>query len=130
MYGLLQPDHLLDDAGSAIKKLGLQRAEKSSYLFRSLLSSGAKLAFGSDWPVSIFITTSGDASVGTIPIKLMRILFSASILHIIKFFSFWFQVADIYPLRSMQTAMKRTPSGWEGSWMSSECININDALKA
>lgn len=85
----VQPDHLLDDAGSAIKKLGLQRAEKSSYLFRSLLSSGAKLAFGSDWPV-----------------------------------------ADIYPLRSMQTAMKRTPPGWEVPWMSSECINLIDALKA
>lgn len=79
----------MDDADSAIKKIGLQRAQKSSYLFQSLLSSRAKLAFDSDWPV-----------------------------------------ADIYPLRTMQTAMKRTPSGWEVPWISSECINLNDALKA
>lgn len=56
-YGqFLQPDHLLDDADSAIKKLGLERAKKSSYLFQSLLTGGAKLAFGSDWPVSMFMT--------------------------------------------------------------------------
>lgn len=66
---------MLDDAGSAIKKLGLERAEKSSYLFGSLHSSSAKLGFGSDWPVSIFIITiSVNASVGTIQIKLMRML--------------------------------------------------------
>lgn len=49
-----QPDHLLDDADSATKKLGKEKANKGSYLFRSLLSSSARLAFGSDWPVRIF----------------------------------------------------------------------------
>ncbi|RLM61486.1 putative amidohydrolase YtcJ [Panicum miliaceum] len=48
----VQPDHLLDDADSAAKKIGFDRAERSSYKFRSLLAGGAQLAFGSDWPVS------------------------------------------------------------------------------
>lgn len=47
----VQPDHLLDDADSAIRKLGFDRAHKGSYLFWSLLSSNALLALGSDWPV-------------------------------------------------------------------------------
>ncbi|CAK9171042.1 unnamed protein product [Ilex paraguariensis] len=47
----MQPDHLLDDADSAIKKLGSERAWRESYLFRSLLASNTLLAFGSDWPV-------------------------------------------------------------------------------
>ncbi|GAV75272.1 Amidohydro_3 domain-containing protein [Cephalotus follicularis] len=48
----VQPDHLLDDADSATKKLGKDRAEKGSYLFQSLLASNAKLVLGSDWPVA------------------------------------------------------------------------------
>uniref|UniRef100_A0ACD5XKP2 Uncharacterized protein n=1 Tax=Avena sativa TaxID=4498 RepID=A0ACD5XKP2_AVESA len=48
----VQPDHLLDDAESAGNKIGVERAERSSYLFQSLLAGGAHLAFGSDWPVS------------------------------------------------------------------------------
>ncbi|PKA53703.1 hypothetical protein AXF42_Ash009199 [Apostasia shenzhenica] len=48
----VQPDHLLDDAVSAEKKIGMSRAQKSSYLFLSLLTGGAKLSFGSDWPVA------------------------------------------------------------------------------
>ncbi|CAL0333595.1 unnamed protein product [Lupinus luteus] len=48
----VQPDHLLDDANTASKKLGKERAEKESYLFRSLLDNNALLAFGSDWPVA------------------------------------------------------------------------------
>lgn len=47
----VQPDHLLGDVSSAEKKIGVDRANKGSYLFRSLLAGGAKLAFGSDWPV-------------------------------------------------------------------------------
>ncbi|KAH7860098.1 hypothetical protein Vadar_009293 [Vaccinium darrowii] len=47
----MQPDHLLDDADSAIRKLGVERAQRGSYLFRSLLALGGKLSFGSDWPV-------------------------------------------------------------------------------
>jgi predicted amidohydrolase YtcJ len=48
-----QPDHILDDANSAGKKIGIERAERSSYSFRSLLDGGAHLAFGSDWPVCV-----------------------------------------------------------------------------
>ncbi|XP_030488961.2 protein LONG AFTER FAR-RED 3 [Cannabis sativa] len=48
----VQPDHLLDDFESATKKLGFDRAQKGSYLFGSLLSGNATLAFGSDWPVA------------------------------------------------------------------------------
>ncbi|KAI3425631.1 Amidohydro_3 domain-containing protein, partial [Psidium guajava] len=47
----VQPDHLLDDADSASKKLGKERADLGSYLFRSLLGSNGSLVFGSDWPV-------------------------------------------------------------------------------
>lgn len=50
-----QPDHLLDDAGSTIKKLGVERANGGSYSFNSLLSGNAQLVLGSDWPVSIFL---------------------------------------------------------------------------
>ncbi|GKU98290.1 hypothetical protein SLEP1_g11312 [Rubroshorea leprosula] len=48
----VQPDHLLDDADSAIKKLGFDRAQKGSYLFQSLASSKAIVALGSDCPVA------------------------------------------------------------------------------
>ncbi|WOK99095.1 hypothetical protein Cni_G07807 [Canna indica] len=48
----VQPDHILDDAGSAEKKIGIMRAQSGSYLFRSLFNSGAIVAFGSDWPVA------------------------------------------------------------------------------
>lgn len=50
-----QPDHLLDDAGSAEKKIGTVRTQSGSYLFKSLLDDNAQLAFGSDWPVSVFV---------------------------------------------------------------------------
>ncbi|PKU86146.1 hypothetical protein MA16_Dca001977 [Dendrobium catenatum] len=52
LLSLVNPDHILDDASSAEKKIGKARAQKGSYLFRSLLTGGAKLAFGSDWPVA------------------------------------------------------------------------------
>ncbi|KDO53578.1 hypothetical protein CISIN_1g008063mg [Citrus sinensis] len=48
----MQPQHLLDDADSARKKLGVDRAERESYLFQSLLANNALLALGSDWPVA------------------------------------------------------------------------------
>ncbi|XP_052191061.1 protein LONG AFTER FAR-RED 3 isoform X2 [Diospyros lotus] len=85
----VQPDHLLDDADSAERKLGPERAQKGSYLFHSLLANKAQLAFGSDWPV-----------------------------------------ADINPLSSVKTAIDRIPPGWESAWISSECINLIDALNA
>ncbi|KAG6781637.1 hypothetical protein POTOM_014548 [Populus tomentosa] len=85
----LRPDHLLDDADSAAKKLGVDRAQQGSYLFHSLLASNARLALGSDWPV-----------------------------------------ANINPVGSIKTAIKRIPHGWKDAWMSSECLSLNDALIA
>ncbi|XP_018818071.1 protein LONG AFTER FAR-RED 3 isoform X2 [Juglans regia] len=85
----VQPDHLLVDANSATRKLGIDRAQKGSYLFRSLLASNVQLAFGSDWPV-----------------------------------------VDINPLGGVRTAMKRIPPAWNDAWIPSECLTLNDALKA
>ncbi|KAL9688319.1 hypothetical protein QQ045_032740 [Rhodiola kirilowii] len=85
----VQPDHLLDDADSAAKKLGIERANGGSYLFKTLLAHNAELSFGSDWPV-----------------------------------------ADINPIRSIKTAMFRRPPGWEIPWIASECVTLNEALKA
>eukprot|EP01018_Ginkgo_biloba_P037635 Gb_34112 [translate_table: standard] len=48
----VQPEHLLDDAVFATKKLGERRALQESYLFQTLLLSNTRLAFGSDWPVA------------------------------------------------------------------------------
>ncbi|KAK4421879.1 protein LONG AFTER FAR-RED 3 [Sesamum alatum] len=83
----VQPDHLLDDADSARKKLGVERADGESYLFHSLLAGNAQLALGSDWPV-----------------------------------------ADMNPLRSIKTAVKRVPPGWKNAWIPSERISLSDAL--
>ncbi len=47
----VQPYHLIDDGRWADAKIGSVRAE-STYAFRSFLSAGAVLAFGSDWPVA------------------------------------------------------------------------------
>jgi predicted amidohydrolase YtcJ len=47
----MQPLQLADDGRWAERRLGIDRA-KTSYAFRSLLDSGAVLAFGSDWPVA------------------------------------------------------------------------------
>ncbi|KAK4253181.1 hypothetical protein QN277_010777 [Acacia crassicarpa] len=84
----VQPDHILDDAESAGRKLGKDRAEKESYLFKSLLDGNALVAMGSDWPV-----------------------------------------ADINPLSGIKTALTRRPPTWEKSWIPSECISLEDALK-
>lgn len=46
----MQPLHKADDGRYAEQRLGRERL-RSSYAFRSLLDSGASLAFGSDWPV-------------------------------------------------------------------------------
>lgn len=46
------------------------------------------------------------------------------------FTGFIVQVADINPLGSINTAMKRIPPGWENAWTSSECIKLTDALHA
>ncbi|SPE52405.1 Amidohydrolase 3 [Verrucomicrobia bacterium] len=47
----MQPYHAADDGRWCEKRIGPQRA-KGSYVFRSLLDSGAVLAFGSDWTVA------------------------------------------------------------------------------
>lgn len=47
----MQPYHAIDDGRWAEKRIGPERI-KTSYAFGSLLRSGAKLAFGSDWPVA------------------------------------------------------------------------------
>lgn len=47
----MQPYHLIDDGQWAEKLIGPKRA-KTTLPFRSLLNSGAKLAFGSDWFVA------------------------------------------------------------------------------
>jgi predicted amidohydrolase YtcJ len=49
---LVQPEHMLDDAYPAMRKLGEERAQQGSFLFNSLLGNGTHLALGSDWTVS------------------------------------------------------------------------------
>lgn len=46
----MQPFHKADDGRYADDIIGPERT-KTSYAYRSLLDAGAKLAFGSDWPV-------------------------------------------------------------------------------
>jgi len=47
----VQPYHAIDDGRWAEKKIGRARA-RTTYAFRSLLDSGATVAFGSDWTVA------------------------------------------------------------------------------
>lgn len=47
----MQPYHAIDDGRWAEKRIGKERA-KGTYAFRSLLDSGATLAFGTDWTVA------------------------------------------------------------------------------
>lgn len=47
----MQPYHAIDDGRWAEKRIGSDRA-KTTYAFRSLLDSGATLAFGTDWTVA------------------------------------------------------------------------------
>lgn len=47
----VQPFHPIDDGRWADKRIGTERA-KTTYAFRSLLDTGAVLAFGSDWWVA------------------------------------------------------------------------------
>jgi hypothetical protein len=47
----MQPYHAIDDGRWAERVIGPERA-KTTYAFRSLLDSGARLAFGSDWYVA------------------------------------------------------------------------------
>ena len=47
----MQPYHVIAEGRWAEGRIGAKRCA-SSYAFRSLLDNGAKLAFGSDWPVA------------------------------------------------------------------------------
>ncbi len=47
----MQPYHAIDDGRWCDKRIGTERS-KGTYPFRSLLDSGAKLAFGTDWTVA------------------------------------------------------------------------------
>jgi hypothetical protein len=47
----MQPYHAADDGRWAGKRLGPDRV-RNSYVFRSLIDSGVRLAFGSDWTVA------------------------------------------------------------------------------
>ncbi len=47
----MQPYHTIDDGRWAEPYIGPERM-KTTYAFRSLLDAGARLAFGSDWPVA------------------------------------------------------------------------------
>jgi predicted amidohydrolase YtcJ len=54
----MQPYHCIDDGRWAEKRIGPERA-KTTYAFRSLLDSGATLAFGSDWDVAPMVPLMG-----------------------------------------------------------------------
>src|SRR5262245_36747311 len=59
----MQPYHVIDDGRWAEGRIGAKRCA-SSYAYRSLLDAGAKLAFGSDWPVAPLDVLAGiDAAV-------------------------------------------------------------------
>jgi hypothetical protein len=47
----MQPEHLEDDGRWTEQRIGATRA-REAYCFKSLLDSGAVVAFGSDWPVA------------------------------------------------------------------------------
>jgi predicted amidohydrolase YtcJ len=59
----MQPYHAIDDGRWAEGRIGAKRCA-SSYAYRALLDAGAKLAFGSDWPVAPLDPVPGiDAAV-------------------------------------------------------------------
>lgn len=47
----VQPYHAIDDGRWAVKRIGEKRLQ-GTYAFKSLIDSGAQVAFGSDWPVA------------------------------------------------------------------------------
>jgi len=60
----MQPYHCADDGRWAEKRLGAERC-KTTYAFRSLLDTGAALAFGSDWTVAPLDPLQGIAAAVT-----------------------------------------------------------------
>jgi len=64
----MQPYHAIDDGRWAEGRIGPRRCA-SSYAFRSLIDHGARLAFGSDWPVAPLDVLAGiDAAVNRRPL--------------------------------------------------------------
>ena len=49
-FASMQPLHKADDARLALSRLGPERIERF-FAFKALLEHGARLAFGSDWPI-------------------------------------------------------------------------------
>jgi hypothetical protein len=47
----MQPFHAIDDGRWAVKRIGPERL-RGTYAFKSFLDAGARLSFGSDWPVA------------------------------------------------------------------------------
>jgi predicted amidohydrolase YtcJ len=60
----MQPYHEADDGRWAEKRIGHERC-RTTYAFRSLLDTGAKLAFGSDWPVATLDPIQGISAAVT-----------------------------------------------------------------
>ena len=60
----MQPYHVADDGRWAEKRIGRKRL-RGTYAFRSLLDSGAVLAFGSDWTVAPLDPLQGVAAAVT-----------------------------------------------------------------
>jgi predicted amidohydrolase YtcJ len=63
VFASMQPFHAADDGRWADKRLGARAA--NSYVFRSLLDSGARVGFGSDWPVATLDPLAGIAAAVT-----------------------------------------------------------------
>jgi hypothetical protein len=57
----MQPYHAIDDGRWAINRVGPERL-KGTYAFGSLLAAGARVSFGSDWPVAPFNPLTGIAA--------------------------------------------------------------------
>ncbi|MGN6595181.1 amidohydrolase [Sphingopyxis terrae] len=47
----VQPYHAVDDGRWAVRRIGEERL-KTTYAFHSLIAAGARICFGSDWPVA------------------------------------------------------------------------------
>ncbi len=64
----MQPYHCIDDARWCERRIGEERC-RSSYPFKSLLESGVRLVFGSDWTVAPLNPLPGiDAAVNRVPV--------------------------------------------------------------
>lgn len=57
----MQPYHAIDDGRWAINRIGAERL-KGTYAFGSLFAAGARVSFGSDWPVAPFNPLTGIAA--------------------------------------------------------------------